>query len=55
MAHPTQSVPAGTRVLISEDRIVERAHELGETISRDYDGEELLLVCVLKGSMHFFV
>ena len=52
---PGGAMPAGTRVLISEDTIRRRTEELGAQISRDYDGEELLLVCVLKGSMHFFV
>ena len=42
------------RVLISEAEISERLQELAQDISRDYEGKDLLLVCVLKGSMVFF-
>lgn len=40
-------------VLITEEDIKRRIAELGEEISRDYAGKELLLVCVLKGGMMF--
>ena len=42
------------RVLISEDEITARMEELALEISRDYEGKDLVLVCVLKGSMVFF-
>ena len=42
------------RVLIPEDEITRRLGELAEDISRDYEGKDLVLVCVLKGSMVFF-
>ena len=42
------------RVLISEDEITARMEELAFEISRDYEGKDLVLVCVLKGSMVFF-
>ena len=42
------------RVLIPEDEITRRLGELAEEISRDYEGKDLVLVCVLKGSMVFF-
>lgn len=37
------------RVLINEEEIDARLRELGERITRDYRGEELLMVGVLKG------
>jgi len=41
------------RVLISEEQIKERVAELGAQISRDYDGLNPLLICVLKGGYVF--
>ncbi len=41
------------RILISEEDIKERVRQLGEKISVDYAGEELVLVGVLKGSTMF--
>ena len=38
------------RVLISEERIAERLRRMGEEITRDYDGEPLLVVGVLRGA-----
>jgi len=40
-------------VLISEERIRARVRELGEEISRDYEGESVLLVGILKGAAVF--
>ena len=40
-------------VLIPEDRLQARIRELGAEISRDYAGQEILLVCLLKGSVFF--
>lgn len=40
-------------VLISTEQIRTRTHELGQQISRDYRGQDLLLVCVLKGAISF--
>lgn len=40
-------------ILISEAQIAARVRELGEQISRDYEGKDLLLVGVLKGSFVF--
>ena len=39
--------------LVEEDRLAERVRELGEEISRDYAGRDLLLVGVLKGAVFF--
>ncbi len=41
------------RVLLSHKEIKEKVRELAGTISRDYEGKDLLLVCVLKGSVVF--
>jgi len=41
------------RVLLTEEELQTRIAELGETISRDYAGENLLLLCVLKGGVLF--
>jgi hypoxanthine phosphoribosyltransferase len=40
-------------ILIPEDRLQERICELGAQISRDYAGQDLLLLAVLKGSVLF--
>ncbi len=41
------------KVLISEEELKEITKKLGAQISADYEGKELLLVCVLKGSVTF--
>ena len=41
------------RILLSENTILERVRELGQQISNDYRGRELILLCVLKGSVVF--
>ncbi len=40
-------------ILISEDRLIKRVEELGKEISKDFEGEEVLLVGLLKGSVIF--
>jgi hypoxanthine phosphoribosyltransferase len=40
-------------ILISEDEIQKRIRELGEQISQDYQGQELILVCILRGGVLF--
>jgi hypoxanthine phosphoribosyltransferase len=40
-------------VLISEQALQSRIAELGAQISQDYAGQDLLLVCVLKGGVMF--
>lgn len=40
-------------VLISEDKINARIAELAEQISRDFEGETVKLICILKGSVIF--
>ncbi|MEW6278027.1 MAG: hypoxanthine phosphoribosyltransferase [Candidatus Eremiobacterota bacterium] len=45
--------PAVAEVLLDADTIARRVQELGQEITRDYPGEELVLVSILKGSMMF--
>jgi hypoxanthine phosphoribosyltransferase len=40
-------------VLISEEQIAQRIKELGEQISKDYEGKQVHLICILKGSIVF--
>lgn len=40
-------------VLLTEDQIQARVKELGEEISRDYQGKEITAICLLKGSIVF--
>ena len=40
-------------ILISEDELQARIHELGQEISRDYEGKDLLLICILRGGVMF--
>ena len=40
-------------ILIDQDRLQQRIRELGEEISADYAGRDLLLVGVLKGAVFF--
>jgi hypoxanthine phosphoribosyltransferase len=42
------------KVLISEEQINKRNRELGQQITADYQGKELLAVCILRGSYIFF-
>jgi hypoxanthine phosphoribosyltransferase len=39
--------------LLSQETIAARVRELGEQIRADYEGKNMLLVCVLKGSFVF--
>lgn len=39
--------------LISEQDIQRRIEELGAQISKDYDGKEIIMLCVLKGGVMF--
>ena len=40
-------------VMLSEEEINSRIAELGEQISRDYEGKEIYLICILKGASFF--
>ena len=41
------------KILITHEQLQTRIAELGDAISRDYAGQDLLLVCVLKGGVLF--
>ena len=41
------------KVLVSEKEINEKVRELGAIISKDYEGKEVHLICVLKGGVFF--
>lgn len=40
-------------VLISEDALQNRIRELGEEISKDYQGKDPVLICILRGGVMF--
>jgi len=40
-------------ILIPEDQLKARVKELGEEISRDYDGKEIMAICILRGGVMF--
>ncbi len=40
-------------ILVSEAAIQRRVKELGEEISRDYHGQNLVLLCILRGGVPF--
>ncbi len=42
-------------VLIDERTLNARVAELGAEISRDYQGEDLVLICILRGALPFLV
>ena len=41
------------RVLISEEDVNKRINEVAALISRDYEGKEVHLICILKGGVFF--
>ena len=41
------------RVMLSEEEVNRRIQEIGDQISKDYAGEEVHLICVLRGSVFF--
>src|SRR6059036_617447 len=48
-----QTEPEIGEILVQADQLKNRIKELGEQISRDYEGRDLLLVGVLKGAVFF--
>ena len=51
MAYPKDII---TEVLFKEEEIRKMAQELGEKITKDYEGKDPTLVCTLKGAVPFF-
>lgn len=41
------------RVLVSEEEVDKRIKEVGEQISKDYEGQDVHVICVLKGGVFF--
>jgi len=41
-------------ILLDRNQLAQRVQELGAQITRDYEGEVPLMVCILKGSVVFF-
>ena len=41
------------KVLITEEEIVARTRELAHQIQQDYNGEEIVIICILKGAAFF--
>lgn len=42
-------------ILIDENTLQTRIRQLAEEINRDYSGEEVLLICILRGALPFLV
>jgi hypoxanthine phosphoribosyltransferase len=42
-----------SEILVSEEQLKKRIPELGAEISRDYQGEDLVLICILRGGVMF--
>lgn len=42
------------KILLSHEIIQKRVKELGEEITRDYQGKEPVVICMLKGAVYFF-
>ena len=41
------------KVLLSEEQLSQKIAELGEEISKDFQGKEIVAICVLKGAILF--
>ena len=42
------------KTLIDEEKLHERIAELGKQIAKEYEGKEITLICILKGSVFFY-
>jgi len=43
-----------SKVYIDEKTIRKKVAEIGEQITKDYEGKEVIFICILKGSFMFF-
>ena len=43
-----------SRVLVTREEIAASIRSLGQQITRDYEGRDLIMVCILKGACVFF-
>lgn len=42
-----------SEIVVTEDQLAKRIRELGAQINKDYAGQEVLLVCILRGGVLF--
>lgn len=42
-------------LLITRDQIAKRVKEMGAEITRDFEGKDLTVICIIKGAVVFFV
>lgn len=40
-------------IMLSKETLAEKTKELGQAITKDYEGKEVLLICVLNGAIMF--
>ena len=40
-------------VLITEEQIKQRVQEMGEQLSKEYEGKRVIIICLLKGAAYF--
>ena len=45
--------PDVERILITEAQLAERVREMGKEITRDYEGEQIVMISVLRGAAIF--
>jgi hypoxanthine phosphoribosyltransferase len=53
MMEEEKKMSESIRVLIEEEKLNQRIAELGAEISKEYEGQEVCLICILKGSVFF--
>nr|MCR5387828.1 hypoxanthine phosphoribosyltransferase [Lachnospiraceae bacterium] len=41
------------KTLLTEEEVNKKIAELGAQISKDYEGEEVYVICILKGAVYF--
>ncbi|MEA4926795.1 MAG: hypoxanthine phosphoribosyltransferase [Syntrophomonadaceae bacterium] len=47
------NTPGLGKIIYTEEQIQQRIAEIAATINRDYTGQELVVICILKGSFYF--
>ncbi|MEN6347968.1 MAG: hypoxanthine phosphoribosyltransferase, partial [Syntrophomonas sp.] len=45
--------PGIGKIIYTEEQIQQRLAEIAEMINRDYQSQELVIICILKGSFYF--
>lgn len=55
MNHVAHQPKELTSILLDQDTLQERIVELATELNEDYAGKEVIVLCVLKGSVHFMV